>query len=112
MTARFADWQRRGAEDVRLAEGEDWAWLTPAEVAAVRWWPLALDDPDRDCDECDEPATRLATVLENGIYMFCGSHDPGGHDHDPGGCTCGCPVEGCEPCGGQARKGSCPDAQQ
>ncbi|MDJ0323185.1 hypothetical protein QMG61_05335 [Cryobacterium sp. PH31-AA6] len=23
-----------------------------------------------------------------------------GHDHDDGGCTCGCPVVGCWPCGG------------
>jgi hypothetical protein len=23
-----------------------------------------------------------------------------GHDHDMGGCTCGCPVSDCEPCGG------------
>lgn len=23
-----------------------------------------------------------------------------GHDHDPGGCTCGCPIDGCPPCGG------------
>lgn len=22
------------------------------------------------------------------------------HDHDEGGCTCGCPVPGCLPCGG------------
>ena len=22
------------------------------------------------------------------------------HDHDPGGCTCGCPVKACPPCGG------------
>jgi hypothetical protein len=25
------------------------------------------------------------------------------HDHDPGGCTCGCPIIGCPPCGGTRR---------
>lgn len=24
------------------------------------------------------------------------------HDHDPGGCTCGCPVSGCLACGEEA----------
>ncbi len=57
------------------AEDGRFLYLSDADDRVVRGWPR----PEGQLWD------RLAEV---------------GHDHDPGGCTCGCPVPGCERCGG------------
>lgn len=48
---------------------------------------------DLPCPVCSTPYGRQA----GGCLM---ARVPVSHDHDPGGCTCGCPVKACPPCGG------------
>lgn len=57
------------------------------------WRPI---EKEQMMDEKQAP--ELSEVERARVQAF--GLDKPEHDHDEGGCTCGCPVSDCAPCGG------------
>jgi hypothetical protein len=65
---------------------------TAEEKAAYRAWMFSGED-----GEPGEGWEIQERAWVGGYRAFTQAE----HEHDPGGCTCGCPVAGCLPCGGE-----------